>query len=61
MEISKKHPPFLHYLIISRTLACIPPHALKGQKLYLSVWNLKAFALTGRITDCYYTQGDALG
>ena len=25
MEISKKHPPFLHYLIISRTLACIPP------------------------------------
>ena len=33
MEISKKHPPFLHYLIISRTLACIPLHALKGQKL----------------------------
>jgi hypothetical protein len=21
----------------------------------------KAFALTGRLVDCYYTQGDALG
>ena len=21
----------------------------------------KAFALTGRLTDCHYTQGDALG
>ena len=21
----------------------------------------KAFALTGRLADCYYTQGDALG
>ena len=26
---------------------------------YLAVY--KAFALTGRLTDCYYTQGDALG
>ena len=58
MEISKKHPPFLHYLIISRTLACIPPHALKGQKL-LAQGN--ALGKYGRITDCYYTQGDALG
>ena len=24
-------------------------------------FNFKAFALTGRIVDCYYTQGDALG
>ena len=23
--------------------------------------NNKAFALTGRLADCYYTQGDALG
>ena len=23
--------------------------------------NIKAFALTGRLADCYYTQGDALG
>ena len=22
---------------------------------------MKAFALTGRLADCYYTQGDALG
>ena len=24
-------------------------------------WCCKAFALTGRLADCYYTQGDALG
>ena len=24
-------------------------------------WSFKAFALTGRLADCYYTQGDALG
>ena len=29
--------------------------ALKNQAIY------KAFALTGRLADCYYTQGDALG
>ena len=23
--------------------------------------NFKAFALTGRLADCHYTQGDALG
>ena len=28
--------------------------------LYIA-WYLKAFALTGRLVDCYYTQGDALG
>ena len=28
---------------------------LKIQAIY------KAFALTGRLADCYYTQGDALG
>ena len=28
----------------------------------LKYWAIyKAFALTGRLTDCYYTQGDALG
>ena len=26
---------------------------------YLAIY--KAFALTGRLTDCHYTQGDALG
>ena len=34
--------------------------ALKGQKLS-STRQYKAFALTGRLADCYYTQGDALG
>ena len=29
--------------------------ALKKQAIY------KAFALTGRLASCYYTQGDALG
>ena len=29
--------------------------ALKNQAIN------KAFALTGRLIDCYYTQGDALG
>ena len=29
--------------------------ALKNRAIY------KAFALTGRLADCYYTQGDALG
>ena len=29
--------------------------AFKYQAIY------KAFALTGRIVDCHYTQGDALG
>ncbi len=24
-------------------------------------WCCKAFALTGRLADCYYTQGAALG
>ena len=37
--------------------ACRPVRAkaFKYQAIY------KAFALTGRLTDCYYTQGDALG
>ena len=39
------------------TQACRPVRAkaFKYQAIY------KAFALTGRLTDCYYTQGDALG
>ena len=40
-----------------RTQVCRP---VRAKALYIA-WNLKAFALTGRITDCYYTQGDALG
>ena len=40
-----------------RTQTCRPVRAkaLKIQAIY------KAFALTGRLADCYYTQGDALG
>ena len=39
------------------TQACRPVRAkaFKYQAIY------KAFALTGRIVDCHYTQGDALG
>ena len=43
------------------------PHALKGQKLlaqgkafkYQAIY--KAFALSGRLADYFYTQGVALG
>ena len=40
-----------------RALAYRPERAkaLKLQAIY------KAFALTGRLSDCHYTQGDALG
>ena len=42
------------------------PHALKGQKLLaqgsaLGYHVRKLVALTGRLADCYYTQGAALG
>ena len=39
------------------TQPCRPVRAkaLKNRAIY------KAFALTGRLADCYYTQGDALG
>ena len=30
-------------------------------KALLTARYFKAFALTGRLADCYYTQGDALG
>ena len=42
-------------------------YGLKGQKLLAQGIALgvvainKAFALTGRLANCYYTQGDALG
>ena len=39
----------------------ITQYALKGQKLSKNQAVNKAFALTGRLIDCYYTQGDALG
>ena len=40
-----------------QTQTCRPERAkaLKYRAMY------KAFALTGRLTDCHYTQGDALG
>ena len=42
---------------VLRTQTCRPVRAkaLKLQAIH------KAFALTGRLADCYYTQGDALG
>ena len=44
----------------------ITQYALKGQKLLaqgsaLGRYGRKVVALTGRIGDCYYTQGAALG
>ena len=40
-----------------RTQTCRPVRA-KASKLQAKH---KAFALTGRLTDCHHTQGDALG
>ena len=33
---------------------------VRAKALYIA-WYLKAFALTGRLVGCYYTQGVALG
>jgi len=33
---------------------------VRAKALYFA-WSFKAFALTGRLADCHYTQGDALG
>ena len=33
----------------------------KGKSLQIPGYIYKAFALTGRLADCYYTQGAALG
>ena len=40
-----------------RTQTCRPERA----KAFIYQTKYKAFALTGRLTDCHYTQGDALG
>ena len=40
-----------------RTQTCRPVRAKALKKQVIN----NAFALTGRIVDCYYTQGDALG
>ena len=40
-----------------RALAYRPVRA----KALCFAWSFKAFALTGRLADCHYTQGDALG
>ena len=42
-------------LLRSQTCRPVRAKALKYQTIN------KAFALTGRLADCYYTQGDALG
>ena len=39
------------------TQTCRP---VRAKALYIARY-LKAFALTGRLADCYYTQGAALG
>ena len=39
----------------TKTCRPVRAKALKLQAIY------KAFALTGRLADCHYTQGDALG
>ena len=52
-----------------RRAACIHCPGLLRMRAYRPVWVkalklqaiYKAFALTGRIVDCHYTQGDALG
>ena len=42
-------------LLWTQTCRPVRAKALKYQAIN------KAFALTGRLADCYYTQGDALG
>ena len=42
-------------LFWTQTCRPVRAKALKLQAIY------KAFALTGRLADCHYTQGDALG
>ena len=43
-------------------LSQVFPHTpCKGKSFKTPGKNHKAFALTGRLADCYYTQGDALG
>ena len=42
-------------LLWAQTCRPVRAKALKLQAIH------KAFALTGRLADCYYTQGDALG
>ena len=43
------------WVIMAQTCRPVRAKALKLQAIY------KAFALTERLADCYYTQGDALG
>ena len=37
-----------------------PIRPVRAKALYIAQY-FKAFALTGRLADCHYTQGDALG
>ena len=50
--LSPGHRPGLFW---APTCRPVRAKALKLQAIH------KAFALTGRLADCYYTQGDALG
>ena len=50
--LSPGHRPGLFW---AQTCRPVRAKALKLQAIH------KAFALTGRLADCYYTQGDALG
>ena len=48
---------YMIFIQVSQVSSTRPERAeaFKCQAIY------KAFALTGRIVDCHYTQGDALG
>ena len=57
--------PCIKHIIITE-ISQVSPHALKGQKLLaqgiaLGYYERYPIALTGRLADCHYTQGDALG
>ena len=43
--------------ILNRILNTLP---VRAKALYIAT-SFKAFALTGRLANCYYTQGAALG
>ena len=55
--------PFLVYdwsYILIQVSQVSPTRPVRAKALKLQAF-YKAFALTGRLADCHYTQGDALG
>ena len=53
--------PNLKWLRLGDFLSPLFQKALERAKALFIARYFKAFALTGRIVDCHYTQGDALG